>query len=577
MFPQDPGAPDPTPEPHPASEIPSMPGTTPAAGDAWSMSPSKRRRHRWPWILAAMVAILLVGGGATAFVLLRGSSEELLSKIPAQSDVVAVAYLNPSAGQKVNLLRLANHFPPLGSTQKIRDQVNKALDSMLSGVGLDHTDTSWVGSEVAVTVDFQSNGRPQAAFLLATADEGAARATTDKLHKGSAGADLTWTTEDHGGVKVSIGSSSGAAPGLVYAVFDGVAVIGNSPKAVEDVIDTDQGKLAALNASAEFQTTMADLPTGKLGFLYMDPSSITRNLRQNPAFQTGVLGPSGSNLEALKGVALTVSAQSDGLQIDASTRYDPSKLSADQRARLTASGRSNPLLDSVPSNAYGIISLVGLDKSLKAALNQGGALSMQQPGLSDLVDSLSGDLVVEASPGGSGTPGGAIIIGSKNDAMMQSSLDQLASAIPGFFAGARWKTQAYAGATVRHLAIDPNPKGFAPGAPYLSPAYAVVHGEVIIGSSIDAVHRIIDVSKGGPNISSSPAFIAASKSVPAGGTLFFLDVHRIVSDVRGLLPPDMRASFDKGAGQYLDPVQWVASGSESDSSHDRQRVFIRIS
>jgi Protein of unknown function (DUF3352) len=566
---------------------PETPPTPPMPTDTWAAQPpANPKRRRWPRIAAAVVAVLLMGGAATAFVMLRGAGEKLLNKIPAQTDVAVVAYLNPSAGQKVNLLRLQSHFPPLGTDQKVRDEVNKSLDSMLSGIGLDHSDAGWVGSEVAVTVDFQSSGDPAVALLFSTKDASAARSTMEKLQAGSAGADLTWTTEDHGGVQVSTGRSSGSDSGIVYAVFDGVAVVGNSTKAIENVIDTDQGKLAALDTSTEFKTTMADLPAGKLGFIYVDPSSIARITGQNPAFQTGVLGPFGTNSDAVKGLAVTVSAQPDGLAVDTSIRYDPSKLSADQRAKMVSPAKPNALLSSVPSDAYAVISLVGLDRSIKSALDQAGSQASLPPGVSDLLDSLSGDLAIEASPASAGTPSGAVIIGSKNDAMMQSSFDQLASAIPAFFAGpantgpgqlsggARWKTQDYSGATIRYLTVSPGGVVVLPTA--LSPAYAVVHGEVIVATSLDAMHKIIDASKGGSNVTTNANFVAASRAVPAGGTFLFVDARRIVADIRSQLPPDLQATFDKGAGQYLQPLQWIAAGFASDASHDRERFFVRI-
>ncbi len=556
-------------------ETPTEPGTpqTPPT-PPMPFSPAKPKRRRWPWVAAAVVAVLLMGGAAAAFVKLRGSSEALLNKIPAQTDVAVVAYLNPSAGQKVNLLRLQSHFPPLGTNQKIRDEVNKALDSMLSGIGLDHSDAGWVGSEVAATVDFQSSGDPSVALLFSTKDESAARSTMQKLRAGSAGADLTWTTEDHGGVQVSIGRSSGSQSGIAYAVFDGVAVVGNSAKAIENVVDTDQGRLAALDTSTEFKTTMADLPAGKLGLLYVDPSSIARITGQNPAFQTGVLGPFSTNSAAVKGLSLTVSAQPDGLAVDTSIRYDPTKLSADQRAKMVVPAKPNALLSSVPSDAYAVISLVGLDRSIKSALNQAGSQGSLPPGVGDLLDSLSGDLAIEASPGSGATPSGAIIIGSKNDAMMQSSFDQLASAIPGLFGGARWKTQTYSGATIRYLTVRPADSVALPAS--LSPAYTVVRGEVIVATSMDAMHKIIDASKGGSNVTTNASFVAASKAVPAGGTFMFIDVRRIVTEIRGQLPPDLQATFDKSSGQYLQPIQWIAAGFTSDASHERERFFIRI-
>jgi hypothetical protein len=543
------------------------------ADGTWAMQPpDKPKRRRWIWVTALVAAVVLIGGGAAAFVLLRGSSEKLLTKIPAQSDIVAIAYLNPSAGQKVNLLALANRFPSLGSSQKIRDQVNKELDSALSSAGLNHTDVSWVGSEVGVTVDLQSNGTPAAALMVVTTDEAASRATLEKLRKGPMDSGGAWITEDHGGVQITVG------PNTAYAVFSGIAVIGDKA-VVENIVDTSQGRLTSLDGSAEFKATMADLPTGKLGFVYIDPSYLTKITQNNPAFQTGALGSLGS--DAVKGFALTISAQADGLEFDTSTRYDPTKLSADQRARMAAPVRPSALLSSVPSDAYGVITLVGLDKSIKSAIDRSGSSSSGAlpAGVSDLLDSLSGDLALEiapANPGGvTAAPGGAILIGSKNDPLMQSSLDQIASGVPGLLPGSHWQTMTYGGATIRFLAA--NPRDPSPLSGLLAPAYAVVHGEVVVASSLDSIRKVIDTAGGGANISSNASFAAASKAVPAGGTFVFIDVQSVVADVGKLLGPDAMGSFDANGGQYLKPIKWVAIGSSSDATHDRQRTFIYIS
>ena len=79
-------------------------------------------------------------GGVGAFLLLRGSGEQLLDKVPADADVVVTVYLDPSAGQKVNLLRMADEIPSLGSSEEISGQIEDAIDEALSASGLTHED-----------------------------------------------------------------------------------------------------------------------------------------------------------------------------------------------------------------------------------------------------------------------------------------------------------------------------------------------------------------------------------------------------------------------------------------------------
>ena len=65
---------------------------------------------------------------------------------------MAAVYLDPSAGQKTNLLRLADEIPALGSREQLTSQAQDTIDQLLSQAGLGHEDLEWVGAEVAVAV-----------------------------------------------------------------------------------------------------------------------------------------------------------------------------------------------------------------------------------------------------------------------------------------------------------------------------------------------------------------------------------------------------------------------------------------
>src|SRR4029450_8358615 len=123
----------------------------------------------------ALAAVLIVVGaaGAAAFLMLRGSGEVILDKVPADADVVVTAYLDPAASQKVNLLRMASKFPALGDEAHLRDQLNEALDEGLSNLGMDHEDLAWVGPEVGLYVEVRGPNDVSYAFLVAADDEDA--------------------------------------------------------------------------------------------------------------------------------------------------------------------------------------------------------------------------------------------------------------------------------------------------------------------------------------------------------------------------------------------------------------------
>jgi hypothetical protein len=554
--------------------IPDGPPNLPPAAE--SQRPKSRKGRRTLVVAGLILSLLLVGGGAAAFVLMRGSGELLLSKIPASADVVVVAYLDPSAGQKVNLLRIESRFPATGASQQVGQKASRALDMVLHGVGLDHTDASWVGPEVAVTVDFNASGPPATGILLATSDESAARASLQKLRGAPAAQLLKWSTEEHGGIQVSIGTSSIPGSSVSFAIVDGVVVIGNDKRVVEGVIDSAQGKVPALDGSTDFQRTMADLPTGRLGFAYVNPVSMLGLLEQSPAFQAAAAGSGIGDLKAVKGIGVTLSAEPGGLAIDKSIRYDSAQLSPQTRALLSAPPHANPLLKMVPAGAYGVFTQEHLDLTLKSLIDrlqasgQGQGAALAGPGLSDLLAVLSGDVAIEARSGSSGPFGGALLLGTKDEAGMQSSLDSLAAFIPGVGGGGSWKTELYKGVTIRYLQVA---GGSGAGR---TPAFAVIKGAGVVASSVDELHAIVDVSKGDADIASAPGFASATGTVPQRGSLLYLDVQRMVGDILATLPADARAAFDRGPGQNLKPIQSITWGSGGDAGHQRSRLFIQI-
>ena len=104
--------------------------------------------------------------------------------MPASADVVFVAHLDPAASQKMNLFRMAEKFPALGSEEELRQKLNDALDSVLADTGMTHEDLAWVGGEAGGYVDVGA-GTPSFAIMVATDDEAAASAAMQRMRDAS--------------------------------------------------------------------------------------------------------------------------------------------------------------------------------------------------------------------------------------------------------------------------------------------------------------------------------------------------------------------------------------------------------
>jgi flagellar basal body-associated protein FliL len=580
----------------PAADIPPRPAFAPSGLETQDApSPPRNRGRRLLVIVAA--ALIILGGGvaAAAFLFMRGSSEELLQLVPASSEVVVTAYLDPSAGQKMNLLTLAHRFPALGSDRDLRERVNTALDEALQGSALTHDDVlPWLGSEVAIVVDFGPNDDVvTTSVLLASTDDAAAEAALGKAMTASLGNEQA---RDYRDVTMHVFGSGSSL--TTYAIVDHVVVISNHAIGLTRVIDVSEGTTPDLADDRDFVDTVSTLPAGKLGLVYVNPTEIvTQALSASGLGAAGGSMPGLDTLRAFRGIGMSLSAQPDGLAIDLTIRLDPSKLDPATREQLDRPVHENATLSFVPAGSYAVATQQGLDTALKQVLDQ--ALSTPQGerlrkrlGVDDALSALTGDMAFEIGPGSGATPvGGAVVLGVTNPDAVQHTLDGLAdlalasqqragalSPVPG--AGDRsreqltqlgtlqpaprvaWRSTTYQGTTIRYL-DDPSLSGSG-----FLPAYAVVDGAAMIASSPAEIRKLIDVKGGQPSIMSSSAYTRALAQVPRGSSSFYLDVKGIVSRFAPALPPDVEAN--------IEPIESVVAGGATSSSRVSERIFIVI-
>ena len=209
---------------------------------------------------------------ATSFIALRGSSETLTTKLPADTDVVVTAYLDPAASQKVNLFRLTSAFPSLGDEATVTGRAGDGVDSMLQATGLRRDDLGWVGSQVAVAVDVRPEGMPAIAMLLDATNEADAEASLRTLRGGPLFVDTKWTQEDHGDVHAWVGDDGYQQ--TYVGIVDGTVAIANDAQVFDGIVATANGSEPSLADDQNFVDTMAGLPESRLGMLYVAPGDL---------------------------------------------------------------------------------------------------------------------------------------------------------------------------------------------------------------------------------------------------------------------------------------------------------------
>ncbi len=515
-------------------------------------------------LVAAAVVLLGVVGASAAYFLLRGSPEAVLTKVPSGADFVAVAHLDPAASQKMNLFRMAEKFPDLGSEEQLTQKVDGMLDDALSGSGLTHEDLGWVGGEVGGYADVGA-GSPSYAVMIASDDNGAASAALQKTRDTSG---TTYTSSTMDGVEVWSPASSDQP---TEAILDDTVVLASSPEAMQAVITTSNGD-TTIQDDATFTGVMDELPDDNLGFVYVNVGSIASLVDLIPGQTSGLT----SQLDAYKGAAFSISAESNGLAIDSAVTTDPSKLTAAQREAL-GSG-PNPLLALAPADAYAVVTSSGIGSALEdsvtqfAQLGPGPARTIERLGLigpNGVLQHLTGDLGLQVGPEPSGLlpVGGTVMIGINDATAVQSWLDRhvpglLAEAGPGFVSGSL-RTEDYQGVKIT----------YAP----TSVAWGVVDRALVVGASVKSVEQAVDLSQGnGSSITSNGDFTSATDGLPGTQTLLYVDVSGILTAVQGFLPDDVYQQFLENGGKNLQPIKAVVAGSSSTETVSTYRLFIEV-
>lgn len=561
---------DQTPEVPPRTEPSAVPDAPPPSPDE-EAPPTPRKRGRIALVVGIVVVVLAGAAGAAAFVFLRGAPESVLDKVPATADVVVVAHLDPAASQKMNLFRMAEKFPALGSEAELTQKLNDALDSMLTGSGLTHADLAWVGGEAGGYVDVGS-GTPSFAIMVATDDEAAASAAMQRMRDASH-ADYTTTTID--GIEVAIPASTDQP---ATAIVDGVVVLASDQAAMQTVITTANGD-TSIQDDAVYQGVSDRLPEDNLGFVYVNVQQLMNLVNSIPGAAGGLQG-SIQQLQAAQGAGFAVTAGSDGIALDSVTTTDPSKLTQDQRDALAASDGPNETLALVPADAYAVMAVQGLTSGLETSVSQMAQLDpstartiekLHLLGPDGLLGLLSGDLGVQVGPASGLLPvGGTVLIGTNDGEAVQAWLDANLPKALGDIApelGTATKTEDYNGVTITY-ADDP--------LSGVSFAYGVVNDTVVLGLSVKSVEEAVDLAQNGGGIQTDGDYASAVDGMPGTESLVYADVQGILTAVQEVLPGQSYQDFLDEGGENVEPITVVVAGTESDEGGSSSRLLIGI-
>ena len=564
---------------------PPQPELTPGAG---SLPPSPTRSWfaRYGLIVISAAGALVVGTVTVAAVLLLAQPNPSVEKmVPATHDVMVIANLNPSLGQKVNLLRAVHSFPDTRTDTAIATKLDEALKE--SGLSFTTDVQPWLGGEVGVSgkMNFESGADSPYALFATSRDDTKAKAALAKLRSGTIGKKYTWRDETYNGISVASGTPTVTSEKpLAYSYVDHVVVLASSVSMIHEIIDTDQGRSARLVDSSDFKATMTLLPSDRVGMGYVAGKALVAGVKKQMT-KPSTLGlpalKSLDDLNALQGIGGAVSATGTGVAFDLAVKLDVNKLSPATRQAFTATGRPDAVLRWVPKSSDGFLAIANVDQSIKTLLAQYGSDPSVQAstdavgltGSKGILPHLTGDLGVEVELGSNSIPSGAILIGTNDAAAMNAffgKLAVLASATTGQQKpGAGITHTTYRGTVITSWS-SPS-LGTLPG---LMPSYAALDGMGILASSPAEAKALIDAHAGGSNITADPTYQAASSASlanPAG--IIYVNMARLVT-VLEKLPSS--SGMETTATAYLAPLRAFMFTATSQTGAAVERFFVAI-
>jgi hypothetical protein len=562
----------------------------PAAPSQPAEAAASRRPHGFLRAIAGAGVALLVAGTFTGAILglrfLHGSADSMVGKAPSDSIAYVNINLDPSAAQKLAIASLLNKFPGLSGSSR-DGTVNSWIDSALTGSGLNHNDVRpWLGSQISLVAlpgSGSTGGSPvDVVSLLASDNDTSAQAMFDKLRSSPRGSGLQWTVSTYDGVTIS--SSTGPQT-LVYAINRGTVLIGNDLSGVHDVLDTTTGKHASIESTSDYTTVQSQLPRDRVASLFVDMPAITNALKATSGAPSAASAPALTGFDAYRGIGAVVVVSSTGVSVDAVQDYDSSQLTSDQRAVLGAPSHLNGSLALMPSSVYGFLTVAGLPAGLRTLLDPSSATAaairpaLDQLGItgsSGIIDHLSGDAGFEVdSLPGTKTPAGGVLFEVDSASAARTFLSSLPGKVCALTGGAcspgEQTTQAYRGADITSVSVS------GAGVSGVTVSFAVSGNWAMIATSADEVKAMLDAQRGGGIAASSTFSAVGAQTGTSNASMFYLDIHAVVSAVRGVLPPDAAATFDQNVAPYLSPFQALGVSSQNAGDHTSSTMFLLIS
>lgn len=499
--------------------------------------------------LLTLTAALVVGGYLVFF---SAATDRAAGFVPADSVAYVNIYLEPSAGQRMNLASVLGRFPGFGDAATLDDKVEEVAQRLLGNAGIDYQADikPWLGGQVALAIGSSSDG-PEAAPIIVLAAVKDAAAAEQALTDLSARSGSSPTTETYAGTTLHM-----AGDGATYAIVDEMAILGTTAGEVRAAIDA-HGSGSTLADDAAFDEAMASLPADHLASLYLNI--------ERAATMGGAAADAVGGLSVASGALL---AEPNGVRLVGSAPFDEPAAASEARASAGLLTEPSSLTDWMPAETQAsavifalgdvLTSLedaVGSTPEVAQVLTQLRAIAAFGLGIdidADLLPLLDREVALGLT-GLSAEPSGVLILRPSDPDAAADTLDRIASALES--RGSQRSEEQTQGQTITTLAV-----------PQVgSVSYAVLEGVGLLALSPDDIAAALAAHATGRTLAASDAYRSTFDLAGArAGNELYVDVGSLLgaaSDLAGL-DPETRA--------ILEPIRTF--GLSAPAREDRLQV-----
>ncbi len=521
-----------------------------------------------------------------------GSSASML---PRTVGVYSVVNLNPDDAQRAPLTRLWDYYM---QNPEIQSQVQPALDSMIRGMSWNEVRegmATWVGHEAFFAIptprDAQSlfemttssrssmmSGPPSDLPILtgiAVRNPTAMLAFFLTLPNNPTGSDVS--SVNHNGVAVStIVTDSGT---YYMALPSGWLLFAGSQQVIFDALDRTPTNSLASNPT--FQEALRGQATAPLALVYAD----------NPSQSFVTPETAGFSPDFTAWTAATIRYDARGLRIDQTNGNDPSKMTAAQRALVTAAAPQMRTARLAPANsavllAQSHINLIWnvvketIERSPSGSDFRQGLLSFEaETGLNvdrDIFGWMTGELGAFVAPGGEEAPMGfgvALAIEAPDPTVAQARVARFMDVITATdTTGATITVEQIAGNRFNKLSSRSGGDNFVL---YLG----TVGAWVIAADDASLVTGLAARAAGGADqgLAGDSGFSSVRALLPnPSQSIIYVDITRLTDMILSASSPYVSPSEAAQARSYLAPFKRIAMGGSSTLERTRATTFIEI-